>query len=274
MVHWYAMYLNMTHLASFAYAKVYEILNTQTGLRYIGSTCQRSLENRLRQHLTHHNDFLQGKTRVYISSSKVFEGGEYVIQVLEHLPGCQSKGELLMRERHYVETLSNVVNLNKPGRGPSEYYRDNVHKFKEGALRFVERNPDYYRNYFRNNRDKFREYYQAKRASMLAKVTCECGAVCARSSLAVHMRSSKHARRLANHQGGAPKGAAAPASSSVRQLNAICAKKLKDICQYNIVTWNLPIPLLCCECQAPNQGCFRRPLNPHQRLLPTPISAI
>jgi hypothetical protein len=71
----------------------------------------------LRGHIKDYKSFLNGKGR-HVSSSIVLENNDYDIHLIENHP-CKLKNELLMRERHFAETLD-CVNVHCPIRSSGE----------------------------------------------------------------------------------------------------------------------------------------------------------
>ena len=103
-------------MVNYQKGKIYKIISLHTDKCYIGSTTKDRLSNRL---AGHRSDFKAG---VDITSKYILELGDYEIVLLELYP-CNSKDELHMRERHYVETLD-CVNKCIPGRTSKEYHKE------------------------------------------------------------------------------------------------------------------------------------------------------
>ena len=93
--------------------KIYKIVDNTNGNQYIGSTCEKTLAHRLAKHVVgcYKNWSNGGKTN-YISSFDIIANIDYDIILIEEFP-CQTKDELLARERHYEENLI-CVNKNRP----------------------------------------------------------------------------------------------------------------------------------------------------------------
>lgn len=75
--------------------KIYRLICDNTGLVYIGSTCQ-TLSRRLSRHLC---DYNKGMRK---SSARIIEGGNFKIFLIENYP-CSSNEELHSRERFHQE---------------------------------------------------------------------------------------------------------------------------------------------------------------------------
>ena len=93
--------------------KIYKITCKTTGLCYIGSTIEKTLEIRLSKHLY---DYKRHKWGIYpyVTSFKILENNNYDICLIENYP-CKSVIELRERERFYIEKLS-CVNKRVPNR--------------------------------------------------------------------------------------------------------------------------------------------------------------
>ena len=124
--------------------KIYKIVCNITGEIYIGSTCEKYLSNRLSGHVSH-----TGKRPC--SSKKIIERGDYAIILMEAY-ACNSKDELLARERHHIE--SNIcINKLIPIRKPEE----KVAKKKEWVLENKENLKEYHKKYRETQKDEARE---------------------------------------------------------------------------------------------------------------------
>jgi hypothetical protein len=83
--------------------KIYKIECNVTGKVYIGSTCEPILARRLAGHVGHYKRYLKG-TYQYVSSFDILQNEDYHIVLLEKYP-CDTKDELLARERHWCNEL-------------------------------------------------------------------------------------------------------------------------------------------------------------------------
>ena len=105
-------------MVNYENAKVYKIVCNVTNKIYVGSTCKK-LCQRIAAHRTEFKSWKSGKRR-YITSFEIIENENYDIILLELFP-CNSKEELHMRERYYIDLLE-CVNKVKPLQTPKEYY--------------------------------------------------------------------------------------------------------------------------------------------------------
>lgn len=133
--------------------KVYKIVCNETNLCYIGSTTNKYLSTRLGQHVFRFNN----KEMRQYASSKIIEGGNYKIELLEELE-YDEKPLLLERERHWIEN-TDCENKNIPSRTKEEYRELNKEKqkkymdvyYKENKQKQIDRVQEW-RN---NNRERF-----------------------------------------------------------------------------------------------------------------------
>lgn len=125
------------------HAKIYIIRSDNTDNVYIGSTTQ-SLKERLRCHIKDFKGFRNGKYQ-YVSSFKVMEFGDFLIELIENV--CvENEKELLRIEGEYQRKNQNKVNIRIAGRTELEYRNDNKEKIKQ-----------YSDNYRLNNKPKINE---------------------------------------------------------------------------------------------------------------------
>ena len=125
---------------------------------YYGSTIT-SLAERLKKHKSVGN---------HCSSRELFDAGVVSIELVEEYP-CNSKHELLSRERIYIEFMLNnfthrvICNKQIPTRTQKERSRE----------------------YHEDNKDAIN-----KKSS--EKVNCDCGSIVRRSDKARHLKTKKH----------------------------------------------------------------------------------
>ena len=157
----------MTEINKYQNGKIYKIVCNKTKLVYIGSTIQKYLCNRLKNHFFKYNMYLDNRHH-YVSSYKILENNDYYIELVELFP-CNSKDELLVRERYYYD-LFECVNMQKP-------------KIT------LEEKKEYRKNYHIENKE-----YRKERRSI--KYTCECGSISMLSQKTRHECSKKHIKYL------------------------------------------------------------------------------
>lgn len=152
--------------------KIYKIVCNTTGLTYFGSTCEKALCNRLSKHKYEYNQYLNDKTRCYLTSFEIFTNDNYQIVLVENYP-CENKDDLFKRERFHIEN-NDCVNRNIPGRTDKEYYIDNKEHLKEKSKNYYHDNKEvigekvkvYYENNKKDILDYHKEYYKLNKEEM------------------------------------------------------------------------------------------------------------
>ena len=152
--------------------KIYKIISQHTDKCYVGSTTIKYLSMRLAKHRWSYERNL-GTTSKYI-----LELGDYEIVLLELCP-CNSKDELHMRERHYMDILD-CVNKNKIAIYNKKYIE--LHK---------ETISIYKKNYRELNKKAISEKNKIK-------ITCDCGAEVRKSHILRHKKTQKHINLINN----------------------------------------------------------------------------
>ena len=111
-------------MPNYQLGKIYKIVHYTNNNNYIGSTCEPILARRLAGHVSDYKCYLNNKKK-YITSFKVLENSNYNIVLIEEYP-CDTKDQLLARERYYIDTLD-CVNKNRAGilneLGKINYYK-------------------------------------------------------------------------------------------------------------------------------------------------------
>ena len=152
-------------------SKIYKIIDNSNGNIYIGSTTHKYLSQRLVKHRYAYKLYLEG-CKKYMTSFKILENGDYDIMLLENV-NCETKDQLYVRERYYIETLE-CVNMVVPGRTKQEYYGDNKQMVCENV-----------NQYYKNNKEAINE-----RLSQI--IDCECGSTYTHCHKLRHCKSKKH----------------------------------------------------------------------------------
>ena len=105
-------------MPNYKQSKIYYIINYTTNLKYVGSTTNKYLSQRLQKHLSDYKKYLKGEKATPATSYKVLTNDNFEILLLENFP-CNSKEELLRRERFFIES-NECVNKLLPTRTNSE----------------------------------------------------------------------------------------------------------------------------------------------------------
>ena len=157
--------------------KIYKIVCNTTGKIYIGSTTV-LLCRRLAGHVL---DNKRGKTT---SCKEILDGGNFSIVLIENLE-CDTKEQLLKRERYYIDSIE-CVNKYRPIVSVEEkkekmigihknWYKNNKETILDKAKEYQQINKDkiaerkkIYRN---NNKDKIvekaKEYYELNKENII-----------------------------------------------------------------------------------------------------------
>ena len=209
-------------MVNYENGKLYKIVCNTTGLVYIGSTCQKSITQRLAQHKCDYKLYQQGKFN-YLTSFKTLENENYDIILLEKYP-CKDMMELHQRERFYIEN-NECVNKQIPSRTKQQYIEDTKENKKINDKEYYEKNKEtiskinkeYRQNnkeiikerklkYYQNNIElisfKAKEYYEANKEKIIKrqneKVKCECGCEISKCNEIRHKKSLKHQEYINN----------------------------------------------------------------------------
>ena len=131
--------------------KIYKLVDNTNGNIYIGSTIQ-SLTKRKSQHKAIGNNKCMSKL--------IIANGDYDIILIENYP-CDSKDELLKRERYYIDN-TDCINKTLPGRTGAEWYQDNKERLLDKAKNKVktDERKEYEKNYAEKNKDIINEKSQ------------------------------------------------------------------------------------------------------------------
>jgi hypothetical protein len=92
--------------------KIYKIISPHTDCIYIGSTTEKTLACRMREHRSNYRRWKAG-TFPYLSSFDMIETGNESIILIEAYP-CNSKDELRAREQHHIDLNAGLcINTHK-----------------------------------------------------------------------------------------------------------------------------------------------------------------
>jgi len=149
--------------------KIYKIVCNTTGKVYIGSTTV-LLCKRLACHV---NDYKRGKC---ITSKEILDGGNYSIVLIENVE-CDTKEQLLKRERHYIESITCVnkrcpiISVEEAKEKSKEYYENNKELLLEQKKEYKQLNKEAIseqrKEYHNKNKAKIaqckKEWYEANK---------------------------------------------------------------------------------------------------------------
>ena len=147
-------------------SKIYKIVCNTTGKIYIGSTTV-LLCKRLASHV---NAYRKGK---YTSSKEILDGGNYSTVLIENME-CDTKEQLLRKERHYIESIERVnkyrpiVSVEEKKEKEKEYKQLNKEAIVEQKKQYYNKNKEQIseqmKEYYNNNKERYnnnnKEYRQ------------------------------------------------------------------------------------------------------------------
>tara|TARA_R110000868_G_scaffold266533_1_gene525722 strand:+ start:4521 stop:5168 length:648 start_codon:yes stop_codon:yes gene_type:complete len=151
----------MTEINRYEHGKIYKLVSPHTDKIYIGSTCKLRLCQRIAQHKYRYKEWLKDNNN-YISSFRLFELGDVEIILLESV-NCNTKDELLKKERDYVEKFKDII-VNKviPTRTSKEYRKEHKEKIKEEKK-------EYHKEHKEEINEKHRQYYKEHKEEIIEK---------------------------------------------------------------------------------------------------------
>lgn len=190
-------------MVDYGKGKIYKIVvnNTEDEYRpYIGSTTKAYLSQRFVEHRKDYKRYKDGK-RNSVSSFILFD--KYGIEnceiiLIENYP-CNSKDELMARERHWYDNIENC-NKCKPIRLQSEM----LEIYKKSYRRELELHPDFYKQRYQKkleqSPDLCKEQYKRtlelhpnhKEERKQNKYNCECGSYIRVADKSKHNKTKKH----------------------------------------------------------------------------------
>ena len=159
------------------YGKIYVVKSPNIEKIYIGSTCQRYLADRMVKHRAKETS---------ITSAEIIDAGDAYIELLENYP-CESKEELLWRERFWIETLQKlktpIANKVRPTRTLEE---------KKEAQRIISSKPEH----VEKRKEYAKTHREQKRAQQNSKHMCECGIQYTQANKNRHIATPAHQKFL------------------------------------------------------------------------------
>jgi len=154
--------------------KIYRIVCGETKKVYIGSTCEATLESRLKSHEVSYKRYKKYGIG-HCSSYEILENNNYKIELIQLYP-CESRQDLCVKEGE-CQLLYRCINKNMAGRNSKEYYQDNKKKLLENV-----------KKYQLKNKEKIKQ----KSNTIVECDVCQCKYKYA--STWMHKQSKKHLR--------------------------------------------------------------------------------
>lgn len=170
-------------MVNYNQSKIYKIVPTVDSEDYevyFGSTTKKYLSQRMVEHRSKYKN--RDHNKINLSLFKMFDkyGVENFVIVLLETVNCNSKDELLSRERHYIQS-NMCINKAIPIR--------TVDERKQLKREYREINKEVIKEQRKEYRQKNKDEIKTKRS---IKCHCECGVIYRYSDKARHCRSKKH----------------------------------------------------------------------------------
>jgi hypothetical protein len=146
-------------MPNYQLGKIYQIVCLTTGQKYISSTKQKTLAERLAGHVRDLKKWKNGKYH-FVSSFTILEQGNYQIELIEAYP-CNSKDGLNAREGYYIRTLD-CVNKRIEGRTKKEYH-------ETFRVELAEKKKEWYETHKTEIAEYKKEYYQQNKTELVEK---------------------------------------------------------------------------------------------------------
>ena len=130
-------------MVNYQNGKIYKIVCNTSNKAYVGSTTTQLLCQRLAEHISLYKRFKNGEVITKISSFQVIEKGNYSIILLKVCP-CNSKAELLMEERKFIDSLDcvNKTNSTQTNDAMIIQTKENKDSNKEAVQKYYQKNKD------------------------------------------------------------------------------------------------------------------------------------
>ena len=175
-------------MPDYSKGKIYTIRFHKSNEIYIGSTIQ-SLGVRFGGHKKDTNTTLSK----LINNKYNGDWKECYYELYENY-SCNNKEELCKREGEIIRQFKkddnyDCINRRIECRTKSQYYNDNIEKYKEIYKKYYEDNIEKYKKYYNDNIDIIKERKKEK-------IICECGSCVIKNHISRHYKSKKHQEYL------------------------------------------------------------------------------
>jgi len=192
-------------MPNYANGKIYKIVDNTNDNIYIGSTTK-MLCARLSDHVSSYKTWLKTQKKGYTTSFEILKNGNFQIVLIENCP-CDSKEQLIRRERYYIDTLQNCVNkvrnlgiVNELG-GRKEYRKIRDKKYYAENAEIIKNKVKIYSNNNKELISKRGKIYREKNADMIKAhknkiCICECGLEYTNHHKQRHLRTTIHKNRM------------------------------------------------------------------------------
>jgi hypothetical protein len=147
-------------------SKIYKITSEHTNKIYIGSTAEKYLSQRKAVHASLYKRWKAGNKKQYCASYELYKLGDVKYELLE-LYNCNSKKELLERERYFMELNTGLL-INKNRTGISEEEKKNQHN--ECNKKYYIDAKEKFKQYYIDNQEKLKQYQREYLAKKKAQI--------------------------------------------------------------------------------------------------------
>jgi len=171
----------MTETNRYENGKIYKLVSPHTDKIYIGSTCKKYLSQRLTKHKSHYKDWLKDNDNINFSSFRLFELGDVEIILIENF-NCNTKDELLKKEREYIEKFKEIIVNKQRPLITHEERKEYINKYREEHKEEIKKKVKEYR-------EKHKEEINEK---IKQKYDCICGKQPRISGKIQHEKSKYH----------------------------------------------------------------------------------
>jgi hypothetical protein len=197
---------------NYANTIIYRIFSDNCDYVYVGSTTD--FTRRKASHKSNCNNETTCSYNLKVYQTIRENGGWDAFKMLEveEYP-CENSKQAQKREQYWIDFYKSNLNSKKAFAGETlkeskaQYYIENYEKYKQYRIEYAEENKAYAKNYYQENKEEQKqtakqhriehaeqikqqkaEYYQQHKEELTQKITCECGAIVAKSSLTRHKK--------------------------------------------------------------------------------------
>jgi len=190
----------MTEINRYNNGKIYKLVSNETDKIYVGSTCKERLCQRLAKHKANYKDWIKDNNNGYISSYELFKLGNVEIVLLESI-NCNTKDELLKKEREYIDKYKDIlVNKQRPIITKEEEKERDKKYYEDNKEIILEVNKKYREEHKEQKQKQDKEYYEKNKEKRKEReketMNCDCGSNFRKTDKLRHEKSLKHQKYI------------------------------------------------------------------------------
>jgi hypothetical protein len=146
-------------MVNYQQGKIYRIIDNTNGNIYVGSTCKKTLAQRLSQHNFEYKKYCNSLCYYVVSSFDILKNGDYKISLIEDFP-CDNKDQLRAREQYWIDNTdcinkkSAFLTSEQREQYNKNYYQQNKERLNDMNKTYHEKNKDAIRNWLKQYREK------------------------------------------------------------------------------------------------------------------------